>query len=138
MNRLSGFVRTRRKLVLGIWIGLLVVSVPFASQQTKHLSGGGFEVPGSGSDQVDRLIKRFAGQSSEPLGVVLRASDRSALPAAVDRVDRAAGEVGHVELSSQAAAAAKQAAGRQVVIVMPLEVTGRRDDVLTAAKDLRE
>jgi len=27
MNRLSGFVRTRRKLVFGIWIGLLLVSV---------------------------------------------------------------------------------------------------------------
>ena len=73
MNRLSGFVRTRRKLVFGIWIGLLVLSVPFASQQTKHLSGGGFEVPGAGSDEVDKEIARFKGQSTEPLGIVLQA-----------------------------------------------------------------
>ncbi len=71
MNRLSGFVRSRRKLVFGIWIALIVVSIPFASQQTKHLSGGGFEVPGAGSDNVDKEIARFKGQSTEPLGVVL-------------------------------------------------------------------
>ena len=72
MNRLSGFVRQRRKLVFGIWIGLLLVSLPFASQQTKHLSGGGFEVPGAGSDQVDKQIARFKDQSTEPLGIVLQ------------------------------------------------------------------
>src|SRR3954463_14309634 len=89
MNRLSGFVRTRRKLVFGIWIGLLLLSVPFASQQTKHLSGGGFEVPGAGSDQVDKQIARFKGQSTEPLGIVLQARGGDFGPA-IDRVQAAA------------------------------------------------
>jgi RND superfamily putative drug exporter len=137
MNRLSGFVRGRRKLVFGIWIGLLVLSVPFASQQTKHLSGGGFEVPGAGSDQVDKEIARFKGQSTEPLGVLLQAKGGEFGPA-IDRVQAAAAKVDDVELTPEAAEQAKQATPKDGVIVFPLAVTGTRDDVLKAAVDLRE
>src|SRR4051812_44605892 len=137
MNRLSGFVRTRRKLVFGIWIGLLLLSVPFASQQTKHLSGGGFEVPGAGSDQVDKQIARFKGQSTEPLGIVLQARGGDFGPA-IDRVQAAAAGVDHVELTPEAAQQAKQATPKDGVIVFPLAVTGTRDDVLKAAVDLRD
>jgi RND superfamily putative drug exporter len=142
MNRLSAFVRTRRRLVLGGWLVLLLISVPFASQQTKHLSGGGFEVPGTGSDNVDREIARFQGQSTEPLGIVLQAKggDVAALSAAVDRVGRAADDVDHVALSPEAADDAKQRAADAPdgVLLFPLAVTGTRDDVLKAATDLRE
>src|SRR4051812_46583183 len=138
MNRLSGFVRTRRKLVFGIWIGLLVLSVPFASQQTKHLSGGGFEVPGAGSDQVDKAIARFQGQSTEPLGIVLQTKGGDLGPA-VDRVQKAVAGIDHVALTPEAAQQAKQAKpSADGAIVFPLAVTGTRDDVLQAAKDLRE
>jgi RND superfamily putative drug exporter len=137
MTRLSSFVRSRRKLVFGIWLALLVLSVPFASQQTKHLTGGGFEVPGTGSDEVDKQIGRFQGQSTEPLGVVLRA-DGGDLNAAIDRVQRAAAPIDHVELAPEAADQAKQAAAGQDVTVFPLAVTGTRDEVLEAAGDLRE
>jgi len=136
MNRLSGFVRTRRKLVLGIWIAVLVISIPFASQQTKHLSGGGFEVPGTGSDIVDKQISRFQNQSTEPLGIVLR-KDGGDLNAAIDRVQRAAAKVDHVDLPAGTVEGAKESASQNDVIVFPLAVTGTRDEVLQAAKDLR-
>jgi RND superfamily putative drug exporter len=141
MNRLSAFVRTRRKLVLGCWLGLLLVSMPFMSMETKHLSGGGFEVPGSGSDAVDKAIKRFAGQSDEPIGVVLQAKGGNAqqLSAAVNRIAGAADKVDHVGLD----AAGKQQAAQQIaanknVILFPLAVNGTRDDVLQAAIDMRK
>ena len=140
MNRLSAFVRTRRKLVLGVWLALLVVAVPFASQQTKHLTSGGFEVPGTGSDVVDQQIDRFTGQSGETLGVVLQAKQGGGseqLVAAVDRIAAAARGIDHVDLAPEAAEAAKQAAARQDVIVVPLVVDGVVDDILQAAKDLR-
>ena len=137
MKRLSGFVRARRKVVFGTWILLLLVSAPFAMQQTEHLSGGGFEVPGTGSDEVDKQIGRFQDQSTEPLGIVLR-SEGGDLGAAVDRVQRAAAPIEHVDVAPEAAEQAKQAAGRQEVIVFPLAVTGTRDEVLKAAVDLRE
>lgn len=138
MNRLAGFVRTRRKLVLGVWLVLLLASVPFASQQTKHLSGGGFEVPGTGSDVVDKEISRFADQSTEPLGIVLENKGSGDMNAAIDRVATAAKDIENVELTPEAAEAAKQAAASQPVVVFPLAVQGTRDEVLNVAKDLRE
>jgi len=138
MGRLATFVRHRRKLVLVVWGLALLASVPFASQQTKNLTGGGFEVPGTGSVAVDKQIKRFQGASSEPLGIVLerRGGDAAALQAAVDRVDKAAAKVDNVELATAAANAAKQQTGN--VVLMPLVVTGTRDDTLEAAIDLRD
>jgi uncharacterized membrane protein YdfJ with MMPL/SSD domain len=142
MDRLSAFVRARRKLVIGAWVLLLVVSVPFASRQTENLTAGGFEVPGSGSAAVDAKIKRFQGASSEQLGIVLerRGGDGAQVVAAVDRVGAATGKVKNhtVKLSADAAAAGKQAAGQQDVVLMPLQVTGTRDETLEAAKDLRD
>src|ERR1044072_5307036 len=72
MDQLSGFVRRRRRLVLGVWIVLLLASIPFASRQTENLTGGGFEVPNTGSVAVDNEIDRFQGVSSNPLAVVLQ------------------------------------------------------------------
>ena len=72
MNRLSAFVRTRRKLVLITWLLLVVASVPLMSQQTKHLTSGGFEVPGSGSSEVDNALSRFHHEQGEGLGIVLQ------------------------------------------------------------------
>ena len=140
MNRLSVFVRGHRKLVFAGWIVLLLISIPFASRQTENLTGGGFEVPGSGSDNVDKGVKRFQGASSEQLGVVLQAKggDAAQLQAAVDRAGKAAGTVADIELSDEAATAANDAAGQQAVVLMPLQVTGTRDDTLEAAKDLRD
>ena len=136
MNRLSGFVRTRRKLVFGIWLGLLLVSLPFASQQTKHLSGGGFEVPGAGSDAVDKQIARFEGQSTEPLGIVLQGKGGDFGAASTASGGRGRGRPRRAD--PEAAQAAKQAAPKDDVIVFPLAVNGDRDDILKAAKDLRE
>ena len=90
MNRLSAFVRTRRKLVLVVWLVLLVVSIPLASQQTKHLTSGGFEVPGTRLGRgrpADRPLHRAEG---ETLGVVLEGKGGEQLVAAVDRVGAAA------------------------------------------------
>jgi uncharacterized membrane protein YdfJ with MMPL/SSD domain len=140
MNRLSAFVRRRRKLVAIGWLVLLLLSIPFASRQTENLTGGGFEAPGTGSAEVDHQVKRFQGASSESLGVVLqrKSGDAGSLQAAVDRVDKAAAKVDNIELTSAAAAKAKSDATRNAVILMPLAVTGSREEALQAAKDLRD
>src|SRR3954471_825145 len=96
MDRLGSFVSRRRRLVLGVWIALLVVSPPFPAQQTKHLTAGGFEVPGSQSLAVSTQLKRFKGVQTEPLVFVFdnKNKDAGALSAAVDK---AAGSVKGVE-----------------------------------------
>ncbi|HET9737900.1 MAG TPA: MMPL family transporter [Solirubrobacteraceae bacterium] len=135
MDRLSGLVRRRRKLVLATWLLLLLASLPFAARQTENLTGGGFDVPNTGSTAVEEQIDRFEGASSESLGIVLE--DRGGdLAAAVDRADAAAAAVDHVELSDAAVADAKQSAGP--VVLLPLEVDASRDEALDTAKELRD
>ncbi len=88
MDRLERLVARRRRLVLGVWIGLLVLAVPFASQQTKNLTGGGFENKGSGSANVAAALKDIPGAQAETLAVVFdnRKLDAAALGAAIDKV----------------------------------------------------
>ena len=140
MNRLSAFVRRRRKLVAIGWLVLLLASIPFASRQTENLTGGGFEAPGSGSAEVDHVVKRFQGASSESLGVLLqrKGGDAGALAAAVDRVDKAAAKVDNIELTGTVAAKAKSDGAQDALVLMPLAVTGSREEALQAAKDLRD
>jgi uncharacterized membrane protein YdfJ with MMPL/SSD domain len=140
MNRLSAFVRRRRKLVAIGWLVLLLASIPFASRQTENLTGGGFEAPGSGSAEVDHAVKRFQGASSESLGVLLqrKGGDAGALAAAVDRVDKAAAKVDNIELTNAVAAKAKSDRAQDGLVLMPLAVTGSREEALEAAKDLRD
>ena len=130
MDRLSGFVRRRRRLVLGVWIVLLLASVPFASRQTENLTGGGFEVPNTGSVAVEHEIDRFRGVSADPLAVVLEDRGGGDVGAAIDRVRAAAARVDGVTVPDAA-----PGSGR--VVLVPLQVAGARDDVLDAAKDLR-
>jgi uncharacterized membrane protein YdfJ with MMPL/SSD domain len=139
MNRLSAFVRRRRKLVAIGWLVLLLASIPFASRQTENLTGGGFEAPGSGSAEVDHAVKRFQGASSESLGVLLQSKggDAGALAAAVDRVDKAAAKVDNIELADAVAAKAKSDRAADGLVLLPLAVTGSREEALEAAKDLR-
>jgi uncharacterized membrane protein YdfJ with MMPL/SSD domain len=137
MNRLSVFVRERRKLVFAAWIVLLLASIPFASRQTENLTSGGFEVPGTQSAVVDEEVARFPGVDQEPLGVVLE-SRGGDMQAAVGRVADAADDADNVAITDEARAAAEAAAAQEDVVLVPLDPSGTRDDVLEASKDLRE
>ncbi|MDA0180489.1 MMPL family transporter [Solirubrobacter phytolaccae] len=140
MNRLSAFVRVRRKLVLFGWLALIVASVPFASQQTKHLTSGGFEVPGSGSQIVDEDIARFEGQQGNGLAIVLESKGGTAeqMGAAVSWVTQIATGIEHSGITPEAVQAADKAAATQPVVVIPLIAEGVNDDILAAAKEYRE
>jgi uncharacterized membrane protein YdfJ with MMPL/SSD domain len=139
MDRLERFVTRRRRLVLGVWIVLVVAAVPFAAQQTKHLTAGGFEVPGSGSQAVSEALKRFPGVQTEPLILVFDNSkkDASALAASVDKATQQVQGIDNVGVSPKAAAAAK-AAGDQPIVLLALDVKGGADSAVDAAVDLRK
>ena len=140
MDRLERFVARRRRLVLGVWVALIVVAVPFASRQTENLTGGGFETKGSGSKVVaDALTREFPGMQPEDLAVVFdnRAGDPQALAAAVDRVERDGfTDVDAVRVTPDALAAAR--ASNDEVVIMPLVVQGDRDEAVDAAAVMRE
>ncbi len=139
MDRLERFVTQHRRLVLGVWAVLVVAAVPFAAQQTKHLTAGGFEVPGSGSLAVSDALKRFPGVQTEPLILVFDNSkhDASALGASVDKAQKEVQGIANVGISKQSADAAK-AAGDQDIVLVALDVNGGADAAVDAAVDLRK
>src|SRR4029453_13182430 len=77
MDRLAGFLERRRWAVLAAWLLLLLAALPFAAQQTDHLTSGGFEVPGSQSQVVAENISRFEGAQKDQLARVLARRERS-------------------------------------------------------------
>src|ERR671911_3003283 len=75
MVRLSGFLTRRRWWVVAAGLITVVVAAPLAAKQTEHLSGGGFDVPGSQSQTVETaLTKRFAESEAGRIAVVLQPS----------------------------------------------------------------
>src|SRR2546426_12285203 len=140
MDRLEGFLRRRRRIVLAAWVVVLVAAFPFTLRQTENLTSGGFDVPGSGSEAVDRAITDFEGAQRDQLAVVLavKGGDAAAVRRAVDRVDRAAAKLPHVELTNGAEAAAKRQAGHSPIAIARLRVTGTSDQNADVASNMRD
>src|SRR5215211_5674378 len=136
MDSLAAFLERRRWTVLAAWVLLLLAALPFAAQQTEHLTSGGFEVPGSQSQVVDRNVTRFERAQRDNLAVVL--ARRSGATAAdvrdeVERVERIADRLPHARVTPQSAAAAKRGAGSASITVVPLAVDGNRDQTADLA-----
>ncbi len=141
MDRLTALLERRRWVVLGAWLLILLAAAPFAARQTEHLTSGGFTVPGSGSDAVDRALAAFEGAQRETLAVVVArrpGGSPEGVRRAIDRADAAAARLPHVELSDRAEAAAKRDAGSPPIAIAVLDVTGDRDQTADLATDLRE
>src|SRR3954447_13717442 len=139
MDRLQRFVEHPRPIVLTAWPPLFILSVPSASRQTENLTGGGFETKGTSSRVVsDALARDFPGMQAEDLAIVFdnRKHDAAALTAAIGQVQRGFEDVAHVRLNPQALAAAR--ASKDDVIVLPLIVSGNRDETVDDAATLRE
>ena len=141
MDRLASFLERRRWLVLGAWLVLLLAAAPFAAKQTDHLTSGGFEVPGSQSQIVDRNLERFEGAQREYMAVVVarrEGGDAAAVRRELDRVALLAGRQEHAEVDPRMLAAAKRGAGDASITVLPLSVRGDQDQTADLAVDLRD
>jgi uncharacterized membrane protein YdfJ with MMPL/SSD domain len=141
MDTLSSFLERRRVLVLGAWVVLLLAAAPFAAKQTDHLTSGGFQVPGSESDVVDRNLERFEGAQRENLAVVLAKQEgatAAGVRAEIERVDAIAAELPHAEVAPAAAARAARQAGDASITIVPLTVDGEQDELADLATDFRD
>jgi uncharacterized membrane protein YdfJ with MMPL/SSD domain len=141
MDKLSSLLERRRLLVLGAWVVLLLAAAPFAARQTDHLTSGGFQVPGSESEVVDRNLERFEGAQRESLAVVLAKRD-GATPAAVraeiERVEAIAAELPNAEVAPGVAERAARQAGDASITIVPLAVHGSQDELADLATDFRD
>src|SRR3954469_7628968 len=141
MDRLGGLIERRRWVVLGAWIVLLLAAAPFASKQTENLTGGGFNVPGSGSQRVDDSLHRFPGAQRESLAAVLQRKQGATaadVRGQIHRLDREAARLPNVELTDAAEARAKRQAATAAVTIVPLQTSGARNDIADMAVDLRK
>jgi uncharacterized membrane protein YdfJ with MMPL/SSD domain len=141
MDRLSAFLERRRRLVLGAWVALLIVSLPFAMKQTEHLTSGGFSIPGSGSAAVDRALADFDAAERQTLSVVVARrpdGDAADVRRELARLDAIADGMPVAELTPRALAAANRDAARSPIAIAPLQVSGDMDATADLATDLRE
>jgi RND superfamily putative drug exporter len=141
MRSLAGFLGARRRWVVGAWVLIVVLAAPFAMKQTDHLTGGGFDVPGSQSMKVSESLQTDFGSKADGISVVLKAepgataAERSS---AVVRVQKEVATLDDVTLPpATAAQARKQLQGTDVVLV-PLRSDLSSDELIDPAATIRE
>jgi uncharacterized membrane protein YdfJ with MMPL/SSD domain len=142
MAKLAGLIARRRWLIVGAWLAIVVFSLPLAARQTEDLSGGGFDVPGSQSEAVEKAVgSDFASSDRGRLAVVLRPQPGLSSAAASAAVDRAGADVAAADdasLPPAVAARAKAELEAGQVVVMPIDAKGDSDALVDTATKLRD
>ncbi len=141
MRALAGFLGRRRWWVLGAWIAIVVLALPFAKQQTDHLTGGGFDVPGSQSLKVSESLQEDFGSQANGISVVLKAAPGATAAQRDQAVARARAQVAKLEdvtLSPAAAAQARRRLQSSDVVLLPLRSDLSSDELIDKAATLRE
>jgi uncharacterized membrane protein YdfJ with MMPL/SSD domain len=140
MSRLAGFLGRRRRWVLAGWVLVLVLALPLASRQTEHLTGGGFDVPGSQSKAVSDSLERDFASSADGIAVLLEAdpgSTRQQRLAAVERVRDSVAGLDRVTLSPAVAQRAELRLRRSGKAMLPLRSDQSSDLLIDSATTLR-
>jgi RND superfamily putative drug exporter len=141
MNRLAGFLGRRRRLVVAAWVLVVLLALSFAAKQTEHLTGGGFDVPGSQSLAVSEALQRDFGSQADGIAVLLKAEPDASAAERAAAVERVRGEVATVEevtLSPAVARQARQQLLRADVAMLPLRSKQSSDELIDSATTLRE
>jgi uncharacterized membrane protein YdfJ with MMPL/SSD domain len=141
MRALAGFLGRRRRWVVAAWVLIVLLALPFAAKQTEHLTGGGFDVPGSQSMQVTESLQEDFGSQADGIAVVLKA-DPGATAAergeAVARLREQVATVDDVTLTPKAASQARRQLQGTDVVLVPLRSSLSSDELIDPAATLRE
>jgi len=141
MVKLARFLTRRRRWVLAGWIVVLAFALPIASHQTDHLTGGGFDVPGSQSKAVSDALQESFASKTGGIVVALRAeanASRADRAAAVARARRAVAGLDEVTLPAAIARRAEVALRRTGTALLPLDSEQSADRQTDSAGTLRE
>jgi RND superfamily putative drug exporter len=140
MRNLAAFVGRRRRWVLGAWLVVLMLALPFASRQTEHLTGGGFDVPGSQSKAVSDSLEHDFSSRAGGIAVVLRSqpgAGADSRAAALARVRGAVAGADGVRLPPGGLAAAAARLRATGTALLPLRSALTADQLIDAAAELR-
>jgi uncharacterized membrane protein YdfJ with MMPL/SSD domain len=141
MRALAEFLGRRRRWVVAAWVAIVVLALPFASQQTEHLTGGGFDVPGSQSMKVSESLQQDFGSQADGIAVVLKAEPGATAAErneAVARVQDQVAGVDDVTVPPAAAAQARRQLQGTDVVLVPLRSELSSDELIDPAATLRE
>jgi len=141
MVRLAGFLGRRRRWVLAGWVLVVALALPVSMHQTDHLTGGGFDVPGSESKAVSDSLKSDFGDESGNMAVLLQAEPGAGpaqRAAAVGRVRKAVAGLDEVSLPAVTARRAELALQRSGTAMLPLFSEKSSDRQIDSAAELRE
>jgi uncharacterized membrane protein YdfJ with MMPL/SSD domain len=141
MSRLAGFLGRRRRWVLAAWVLIVALALPFAAKQTDHLTGGGFDVPGSQSMKVSEAVQDQFGSQADGIAVVLKAAPGASAAERDEAVSRVRSEVATLEdvtLPPAAAAQARRELRATDVVLLPLRSDLSSDELIDSATTLRE
>jgi RND superfamily putative drug exporter len=142
MIELSRFLTRWRWAVLAAWVAVVVLAFPLSAKQTENLVGGGFEVPGSGSQTVeDAVADDFPPGQSGGIGAVL-AADQGATPAqrsaAVARLARQVSKQPELSFGPAERSAARAQLADGDVAVVEFRSTVPASELNDPAFELRE
>jgi uncharacterized membrane protein YdfJ with MMPL/SSD domain len=129
LARLAGVVSRRRRVVVATWLVLLVAGGWFSLHQNDHLSGGGWEVPGSPSVRVVDALDEFPGVT--PPAFMVLVTDPQGLRAHLQRARRLADREPDVRAGRPIDLAGGKAA------FLPLAYTGKTSSSIDEATRLR-
>src|SRR6188472_2401502 len=141
MVQLAGFLGRRRRWVVLAWVAVVLAALPLASRQTEHLTGGGFDVPGSESKAVNDSIERDFSNTTGSIAVLLRAQSgagSAARTAAVARVRRAVAGLDEVSLPPPVAHRGELALQQTGTAMLALRSEQSSDRQIDSAATLRE
>ncbi|HET7418259.1 MAG TPA: MMPL family transporter [Solirubrobacterales bacterium] len=141
MNRLAQFLGRRRRLVIAAWVLIVLLALPFAAKQTDHLTGGGFDVPGSQSMKVSESLQDEFGSQADGIAVVLQASPGATVAerdAAVARVRKEVAGLDDVTLPPATVVQARRQLQESDVVLLPLRSDLSSDQLIDPAATLRE
>jgi uncharacterized membrane protein YdfJ with MMPL/SSD domain len=144
MLGLNRWLGNHRRAVLGAWALLVIVAAPFALHQGDHLTGGGYQIPGSASLRVSDQLRSFPGVRQTQLAAVLVPGPTATVAeaqAGIRRVAAAAGAVANVSLPAaaerQALAAVAAPGGVRRTTILQLSTTVSDLNAIDVAASLR-
>jgi uncharacterized membrane protein YdfJ with MMPL/SSD domain len=127
LGQLAGLVSRRRRAVFAVWIVLLAAGGWFSLHQSDHLSGGGWEVPGSPSLQVaDALQKDWPNAIPPAFTVLITGRDARARAVAVQRL-----------VAAQPNIRPDRPFSRGEAVFLPLAYLGKSSNAIDEATQLR-
>ena len=141
-ERLGAAVTGHPRSVIGVWVLLLAGLSVLGLGLPQRLAAGGFEVPGSASQQVQQILQdQFPGQAADPVVVVVQATDPAAAGSLAGTVTAASGRIAALDgvrsvRSFLDPAAAGQLSADGATTYLSVAVDGDQSEQLRHASDI--